>query len=200
MHNSALPENFFTDTFGRRNVEIISQYLGWSSDPSELEKFSEEKEACYRALVEKRGLPLVGGFMEFLKDLNKNGIPCAIGSSTPRANLDQALSLLNAGGLFSAVASHEDVQRGKPAPDIFLCAARRLGVEPCNCCVFEDSVAGIDAAVAAGMRRVAVATTHTREFWLDRAQANPARGADMIIDSFAGLDAANFAEFMARLH
>ena len=77
----------------------------------------------------------------------------------------------------------EDVEHGKPAPDVFLCAAEKIGVPPRKCVVFEDSEAGIDAAIAARMKSVAVATTHPADFWESRFAGFP----DIIIENFTPL-------------
>ena len=75
---------------------------------------------------------------------------------------------------------------------MFLNAAQKLGAKPQNCVVFEDSLAGIQAGVAAGMKTVALTTTNPREFWLSRgADARP----DAVIDNFSGLD----ADFVERI-
>lgn len=182
-HGHTIPENFMLDTFGKRNVEIIPDILKWTSDPSEVQKMSDEKEVYYRKIVADRGIPTVEGVREFLAKLRDAGVPCAIGSSTPRENLEQALEKLGLSEYFAAAATMEDVARGKPAPDVFLCAAEKIGVPPRKCVVFEDSEAGIDAAIAARMKSVAVATTHPADFWESRFTGFP----DIIIENFTPL-------------
>ncbi len=182
-HGHTIPENFMLDTFGKRNVEIIPDILKWTSDPSEVQKMSDEKEVYYRKIVADRGIPTVEGVREFLAKLRDAGVPCAIGSSTPRENLEQALEKLGLSEYFAAAATMEDVARGKPAPDVFLCAAEKIGVPPRKCVVFEDSEAGIDAAIAASMKSVAVATTHPADFWESRFAGFP----DIIIENFTPL-------------
>ncbi len=81
------------------------------------------------------------------------------GSSTPRINIDTICGMTGLDRFFRAVVTAEDVVHGKPAPDVFLTAASRLGVEPARCVVFEDALVGIEAAHAGGMKCVAVATT-----------------------------------------
>ena len=182
-HGHTIPENFMLDTFGKRNVEIIPDILKWTSDPSEVQKMSDEKEVYYRKIVADRGIPTVEGVREFLAKLRDAGVPCAIGSSTPRENLEQALEKLGLSEYFAAAATMEDVEHGKPAPDVFLCAAEKIGVPPRKCVVFEDSEAGIDAAIAARMKSVAVATTHPADFWERRFAGFP----DIIIENFTPL-------------
>jgi beta-phosphoglucomutase-like phosphatase (HAD superfamily) len=92
--------------------------------------------------------------------LAKCKIPCGIGSSTEQKNVLLGLKKLGLSGLFQAAVTAEHVQRGKPAPDVFLEVARQLGVEPGRCVVFEDAPAGVEAGKAAGMKVVGVTTTH----------------------------------------
>ncbi len=104
-----------------------------------------------------------------------------MGSSAPRANLDLCLAALDLAPFFQATVSGGDVARGKPAPDIFLAAAARLGAPAADCVVFEDAPAGIAAAHAAGMPVVALCTSH-----------DPAElaGADALATDFRELDPA----------
>ena len=192
-HGHTIPENFMLDTFGKRNLEIIPDILKWTSDPAEAEKMSDEKEVYYRKIVAERGVPTVGGVREFLAALKSAGVPCAIGSSTPRNNLEQAIEKLGLTDFFTAAAAMEDVKNGKPAPDVFLCAAEKMGIPPRKCVVFEDSEAGIDAAIAAKMKCVAVATTHPAEFWESRYRGFP----DIIINDFTPLSVSDIQGLFA---
>ena len=105
-------------------------------------------------------------------------IPRSVGSSTPRSNLDAIFAATGLGGLFNAVVCGDDVTNGKPAPDVFLLAAERLGFDPADCLVIEDAHVGIVAAHRAGMKVLAVATTHPLE---DLARA------DAAVPSLAGV-------------
>ena len=105
------------------------------------------------------------GARDLVERLVHHGIPCAVASSADRvkveANLTQVLEVpLDS---FAAIITAEDVVRRKPHPDIFLEAARRLHTPAASCCVVEDAVNGVQAAKAAGMRCVAVATSFPRE-------------------------------------
>jgi HAD superfamily hydrolase (TIGR01509 family) len=88
------------------------------------------------------------------------GLGLAIATSTPRANAELVLEGLGLADDFAAIVSGEAVTRGKPDPEGFLLAARRLGVEAVGCVVLEDAPAGIEAARAAGMGSVGVTTSH----------------------------------------
>lgn len=127
------------------------------------ERLAEEQVAAllhelqlrYDAHVEA-GLPLKAGVIELLQLLDERGIPRAVATSTRR---DRALQKLERCGLlphFHDVITGSDVAHAKPAPDIYLLAAQRLGVEPARCVVLEDSGPGVRAALAAGMTPIQV--------------------------------------------
>ena len=97
------------------------------------------------------------GVRELLQSLMARDIRLAVASSADRVKVEANLGAIGVGlAWFGAVVVGEDVERKKPAPDIFLAAARRLGVPPAACCVVEDAPNGVRAAKAAGMRCVAV--------------------------------------------
>lgn len=155
-----LPVGHFRRGFGRRNVEIMRDMLGWSRDLAEIEQLSRRKEELYREVVEAWGVDPLPGVRPWLEQLAEAGIPCGIGSSTEEKNVRLGLKRLGLGEFFQTAVTAEHVQRGKPAPDVFLEVARRLGAEPARCVVFEDAPAGVEAGQAAGMRVVGVTTTH----------------------------------------
>ena len=100
-------------------------------------------------------LPLMDGAVETVRRLARS-FPLAVASSSNRQVIDAVLSAGELAPFFEATVSSEEVARGKPAPDVFLEAARRLGVEPARCAAIEDSGNGIRAAHAAGMRVIAI--------------------------------------------
>jgi beta-phosphoglucomutase family hydrolase len=158
-----LPKNHFILGFGKKNQLIIPTILKWSQDEAEIEAFGNRKEELYRELVRDHGVEVLPGARELLIALKEAGIPRAVGSSTPRNNLDAIFAVTGLGEYFDAVVSANDVVHGKPAPDVFLKAAGFLGVEPARCVVFEDALFGIEAAQRAGMKVVGVATTNPPE-------------------------------------
>lgn len=174
----------FTATFGRRNPEIF-QYLfpGGISD-ADAARLGDEKEDMYRAAARNKGVDLLPGAGELMADLASSGARQAIGSSAPVANLDLILELTGIGSRLGARVGMEDTRRGKPDPEVFLVAARRLGVAPARCVVFEDAVAGIEAATAAGMRSVGV--THVGHH---PAEALLAAGASLVLPTLAAVSA-----------
>lgn len=117
----------------------------------------------YRGLILHDYILPLPGVVNWLERLQSAGVPCAIGSSTPRANIECVISALNLRSFFAAAVTAEDVTHGKPHPEVFLKAAQKLRLPPGRCVVFEDAHVGIEAAHAAGMRVVGVATTHPAE-------------------------------------
>lgn len=154
-----LPAGYFEQGFGLRNETIIPTILRWTDDAQEIAEIAERKETLYREIICERGIEPLPGVREFLGMLRAHEIPCAIGSSTPRLNIACALTMIKVAEFFSVIVAAEDVSRGKPDPQVFLLAARRLNLSPERCVVFEDALVGIDAARAGNMKVVAVATT-----------------------------------------
>jgi HAD superfamily hydrolase (TIGR01509 family) len=159
----SLPEGHFIKGFGHKNEVIIPEILAWSSDPAEVHELSLRKEALYREVVADWRLEPLAGVRIWMERLRDAGVPCAIGSSTHRANIELSLEMIGLREFFAAIVTAEDVSRGKPDPEVFLTAAARIDTAPERCVVFEDAHVGIQAARAGGMRVVGVATTHPRE-------------------------------------
>lgn len=148
-------ESFIYAHAGMKNEELIPLLLPGAS---EVAAFSEEKEALYRKLYAPHLAPLAG-LLPLLDALQARGVRLAVASAAPLANRDFVLDGLALRPRFQAVVGAEHARRGKPAPDIFLAAAEKLGVAPLECIAFEDAPKGVQAAVAAGMPCAAVTTT-----------------------------------------
>jgi HAD superfamily hydrolase (TIGR01509 family) len=108
----------------------------------------------------REALPLVPGAPEAVRRLHTDGLRLAIASSSNRVLIDAVLDGAGIRPLFEATVSSEEVPRGKPAPDVYLEAVRRLAVEPARCAAVEDSASGIRAAHAAGLRVLALPNAH----------------------------------------
>jgi len=156
------PESFIRG-FGMKSQEIISQIHRWSQEPDAILRLTNRKEELYREIVAKTKIEPLPGVVNWLERLRRAAVPCAVASSTPKANIDLVLTRLGLSDFFSVLVSAEDVIHGKPHPEVFLKAAERLGVRAERAVVFEDAYVGIKAAHAAGMIAVAVATTHSPE-------------------------------------
>ena len=169
-----LPPDHFKRGFGRKNQIIIPEILNWSHEPAGIERLASRKEELYRQLVRAGGVKILPGARELLTALKTACIPRAIGSSTPRPNLEAIFAFTGLNEFFDAVVSAEDVIHGKPAPDVFLKAAALLDADSARCVVFEDALFGIEAAQRAGMKVIAVATTNPIDLL---------RHADQAVDS-----------------
>jgi beta-phosphoglucomutase len=155
---NATAERFEREFAGKKNEEILPILLGRHVPPEELAQLAEEKETHYRKLYAPH-LSLMRGAESFIARLQGAGIRLAIATSAPTGNRTMVLDGLGIRSRFARVVGAEEVSRGKPAPDIFLAAAKALDVEPSVCVVFEDAVNGIIAARAAGMVAVGITTT-----------------------------------------
>ncbi len=155
---------FIRRMVGKTNAETLRELVGADLTDEQIAAYAERKEALYRELYRPHLRP-VPGLDEFLQDAHRLGIPLALATSAPRANIDFVLGGLGLDGHFQAVIGADRVARGKPHPDLFLAAAEALSMTPARCLVFEDSLMGLEAARRAGMPAVAVATTlDPREF------------------------------------
>jgi HAD superfamily hydrolase (TIGR01509 family) len=161
-----LPD-FFLKSFGMKNDQIIPRILGWTQDPAEILKISHRKEELYREIVQKRSIEALPGAVSWVKQLESMGIPRVIASSTHRKNIELGLQLIGLEGCFTEIVSAEDVVEGKPHPSVFLKASEKTRIPPGQCIVFEDAHVGIEAARRAGIKVIALQTTHPKETLLD---------------------------------
>jgi HAD superfamily hydrolase (TIGR01509 family) len=129
----------------------------------------------------ERELPIVPGAVAAVRRLSAAGLRLALASSSNRELIDAVLRRLGLTELFSVAVSSEEVARGKPAPDVYLEAARRLGVDPARCAAVEDSASGIRAAHAAGMRVIVYPNRHYPP------AADALALADVVVDSLEEL-------------
>jgi beta-phosphoglucomutase family hydrolase len=148
----------FRATFGMLNRDILGPMLGERATPELIQAIGDHKEACFRRLIQGRIRPLPG-VRHWLEFLAAAGCGQAIASSAPPDNIAVLLEALGIRPFFQAVISAEGMP-GKPAPDVFLAAARALGLPPARCVVIEDAVSGVAGARAAGMKCIAVTTTN----------------------------------------
>ena len=144
---------------GHPRREILIHYLGALSDPL-IERLGRRKDELYLRAAEK--LAPKPGIPRVLSQLQSAGIALAVATSAGRMRTHETLAKFSISGRFSAVVTGNDVPAAKPASDIFLLAASRLGVTPEEVVVVEDSVAGVQAARAAGMRCVGYAPAERR--------------------------------------
>jgi beta-phosphoglucomutase family hydrolase len=150
----------FAESFGRRNDATLRAYFGEGFPLSEVDRIGAIKEARYRDMVRRHGVELLPGVGRWLARLKADGWRQALASSASLLNVEAILGGLNVAAFFDAIVSAEDVQTGKPDPEVFLVAAARVSAPPARCVVIEDAPAGLEAARLAGMRTIAVQSTH----------------------------------------
>jgi beta-phosphoglucomutase len=147
---------FFKATAGRHNDEIFAMTFP-DMPASEYPALVQSKELMYQKLYAPHKA-VVAGLIAFLESAKAAGIPCAVGTAAPQMNIDFILEPMGLAKYFQAVVNPSDTIRGKPHPDIFVEAARRLGVAPTDCVVFEDAPMGLQAAHHGAMRSIALST------------------------------------------
>ncbi|MFO0980906.1 MAG: HAD family phosphatase [Planctomycetota bacterium] len=161
--------------FGQVNDTIIPQLFGAQADVAQL---GSDKERLYRELARGKLTPY-RHVDRALRAARRRGFQLAIGTSAPIENVRFLLAELALEDAFDRLVDRSQFARGKPAPDVFLEAARQLRVAPGCCAVFEDSLHGLAAARAAQMLVVGVAGTHE--------PATLARHADLIVCDFLAI-------------
>ena len=152
--------DFWRLTIGRPSEEAMPLVLGRRLSDHESWRLARRKRDLYLELAQQ-GTPAVAGVRGFVDGLAKAGVPRAVGTSASRRDVDRLLGDVGLRHHFDVVVTSEDVTLGKPDPEVYVLAARRLRVAPGACVVFEDSVVGIHAALRAGMRAIGVTTAYT---------------------------------------
>lgn len=141
---------------GRHPLDVATRMVAHYRLDDAPEDLLEERIAILEGLYRSGEIPLMPGAGALLAALQQREVPLAVASGSPDAVVLLVLESLNIIGYFKVILGSDAVERGKPAPDIFLLAARRLGLEPRRCVVVEDAPAGVAAALAAGMACLAV--------------------------------------------
>lgn len=173
----------FDRTFGRQNRDIIPIALG-IHEPDRVAELGDRKEAIYRDLVRAEP-PIVAGAIQLVRELHGMGVKLAVGSSAPSENVKLIVDAMGLDHCFHALVTGDEVEKGKPDPEVFLRCARKLSCDPARCVVVEDAPAGVDAAVHAGAKVVAVLIHHTADAFAD---------ADRCVDRLSSLTAAELIE------
>ena len=176
-----LTRHDFNGWFGSRNDRILTRYFPGVS-AADMQRIGALKEERYRTLVRRDGVSLLPGIGDWLARLNTAGWRQAVASSAPPANIDVLVEVLRLDAVFQATVSAEEVAHGKPAPDVFLRAAEKVGVPPARCVVVEDAAVGVEAGRRGGMRTIGIEGGHGHGP-LD-ADVNTQSMADLPLDTF----------------
>ncbi len=166
----------FDRDFGMKNPDILKRMMGDDTPEPFIEEFCQKKEELFLEMIHGQLQPMPG-LLPILSQLREKTVPMALASSSPIHNINVLLEELQIRSFFDAVLSVGSLP-GKPEPDVFLEAASRLNMPAASCVVFEDSIAGVAAAKAAGMTCIAITTTNPRDLL---------RKADLIIDAYENL-------------
>ena len=155
-------QTYRTEISGVPIIETLRRLFSDKYDEAGLHALLEEKEGYYREIYAPFLAP-INGLENFLTSLKDAGIKMAMASSATMEDIDFILNKIPIRGDFEAIIDGSRVSKGKPNPQIFLKAAEELKARPEDCVVFEDSLAGIKAANAAGMKVVGITTGHTAD-------------------------------------
>ena len=144
----------FPAYFGKSDLVVWRDFIARHQPAQSLDELARRKEEKFAALL-KREEPVFDGLIELLEKLEKK-YRLALASGSRHVTIREVLALRDLRRFFPVAVSSEDVAHGKPAPDIFLRGAELLDVKPSDCCVVEDSEAGVEAGLSAGMTVIAI--------------------------------------------
>jgi len=161
---------------GRKKEAILRHFLG-DLDKDQIRAYGREKDLLFKE--EAGSVSTVAGIRDLLNQLNGAGLPMAVASSGSSERVHYVLDLLSLGDYFATVVAGDEVANGKPDPAIFSKAAEKLQVSPDDSLAFEDSVSGVRAARAAGMKCLGIATP-------PRTQSLLEAGAHGVVSDFLG--------------
>lgn len=162
---------------GRTNKDAVEYIYGRQMSDEEAMIYTLQKEKIYRTIYQPFIKP-VDGLLPLLEKLSELNIPMAIATSGIQVNIDFMFSHIPVQHYFKTIVNSAHIKAGKPDPEIYIKTAELLKVIPENCLVFEDAIVGVQAAKAAGMKVIAITTTHT---------SAELKEADMIIADYAAL-------------
>jgi HAD superfamily hydrolase (TIGR01509 family) len=151
-----LPDALFMQMIGRTKFDSIGLLTAAFGTDFNFERTYLECGVIYEKYIGQHGLPLKPGVRELLDDLTARKVPLGVATSTHNPVARQRLEQVGLLGYFATVVGGNEVTRGKPAPDIYLEAVRRLGINAAQSFALEDSHAGVSAAYAAGLKVIMV--------------------------------------------
>lgn len=171
------PDRYLRETAGMKGLDVLRYFLNPEITAEEADHLTEVKDFLYRVMYRKEIRP-IEGLEKFLDSAESLNIRLGVGTGAGARNIEYTLGIPGLKNRFRATVGSHQVRHGKPHPDIFLRVAELLGTAPSRCIVFEDAVPGIEAANAAGMKSIALATTNPRKIM----QSCP--GVMAVIDDF----------------
>ena len=171
-----LPYEDYFPLLGMRSMDLVRMKLQLEGPAAD--KALEKKMQYFKEGVKEEGIERIPFSRSFLTELKEYSVRLALATSSRKPKTELVMEHTGLLEFFEIIVTGEDVKNGKPAPDIFLRAAGKLQVAPEDCLVFEDAASGVEAAKSAGMKCVAITTTHGD---------SELKKADLIIERFEGL-------------
>lgn len=169
---------------GTTLVQIFERYFPNKADQVEIDQFLDKSEA-------EMDYSFYPGALAFIEDLKKNGVKCAIVTSSNQKKMASVRkAIANFDNLFDKVLTSEDFSASKPAPDCYLLGAKVFGCEKEECAVFEDAFTGLQAGMSSGIFTFGITTCNSREAIADK--------CNYVIDTFEGLTYKKVNEIIAN--
>lgn len=163
---------------------------GLTLTPEQIKQYSDEKKEIYDRIIRSETIVPVAGVEDFLKRMQGRGYRMCVASGNKLESIEYLLDAIHVRTFFEFIVTNKDAEKPKPAPDIFLAAAKKFGFEPEECVVFEDAVNGITAAESAEMTSIAIAS-RIPEMNLRNA------GADIVVKDYTELSDVMIDETLA---
>eukprot|EP01136_Pigoraptor_vietnamica_P026626 Opistho-1_new@81869 len=186
--NRVLSMDEYKSSFnGRTMTDCVKHVFQQPDMPAEdIERYTNEKESLYREIYAAHIKP-IPGLLSLLELLNQQQIPMVIATSGIQDNIDFLFSHIPIKQYFKRVIKGSDITHGKPHPEMYQLAAKELGLPAEKCIAFEDATVGIASAAGAGMKVIALTTTHTPEELM---------GADWIVKDYEGMQLAHLQQLI----
>jgi len=186
-------DNLFDDVLsGRTGPTSLRLLFGKDLSQDKADLFLEEVDGNFQTILrESEDVRPIAGVHAFLDQISGNGMRLALATSAPTLNIELGLQKLKLENTFEHIVGKVDVNQGKPHPEVYLTCMKLLGMAAENCIVFEDSKAGIQSALSAGIQVVGIASGHSKEELLEE-------GVSMVVDDFVGLELVQILELIRK--
>jgi HAD superfamily hydrolase (TIGR01509 family) len=172
---------FYNVMSGRTGPTSMRILFGDDLPQEKMNRYLDEVDGNYQNILrQSENIKAIAGLYPFLDSIRVNGHRLALATSAPSLNIELGLEKLKLEGVFEVVVGKVDVTHGKPHPEVYLTTVERLGLPLEHCIVFEDSKAGIESALGAGLPVVGIASSHSKEVLLEE-------GVSLAVDDFTHL-------------
>lgn len=176
-HGRELSFEDYFPLLGRKSQDVVQHVLHLKGE--EAQENMRRKMYYFEAFIKQNGLQLLPGANGLLEELKSAGVPLGLATSSRQPKMRMVMEKTGLFPFFNTIVTGEMVEQGKPSPDIFMLTAERMGIHPLECVVVEDAVHGITAARTAGMKSVAIVSTH---------EASQLKDAHLVINSYSELN------------